>query len=77
MEEKVIDTITYIKSVSKKLPFIDRNKTYLLKTGDDNVWSIEKLPNLLQEMCNKGLIELLYDSYKIKQTKEYKLAKSS
>ena len=77
MEEKVIDTITYTKSVSKKLPFIDRNKTYLLKTGDDNVWSIEKLPNLLQEMCNKGLIELLYDSYKIKQTKEYILAKSS
>ena len=49
MEDKVIDTITYIKSVSKKKPSIDRIKTHLLK--------IENLPNLLQDMCDKGLIE--------------------
>ena len=48
MEDKVIDTITYIKSVSKKKPSIDRIKTQLLKIGHENVWSIENLPNLLQ-----------------------------
>ena len=31
MEDKVIQTITYIKSVSKKKPSIDRIKTHLLK----------------------------------------------
>ena len=49
MEDKAIETITYIKSVSKKKPSIDRIKTHLLK--------IENLPNLLQDMCDKGLIE--------------------
>ena len=66
MEDKVIETITYIKSVGKKKPSIDRIKT--LKICDENVWSIENLPNLLQDMCNKGIIELVDDSYKIKQT---------
>ena len=66
MEDKVIETITYIKSVSKKKPSIDRIKT--LKICDENVWSIENLPNLLQDMCNKGIIEPVDDSYKIKQT---------
>ena len=56
MEDKVIETITYIKSISKKKPSIDRIKTQLLKIGDENAWSIENLPNLLQDMCNKGLI---------------------
>ena len=66
IEDEVIETITYIKSVSKKKPSIDRIKT--LKICDENVWSIENLPNLLQDMCNKGIIELVDDSYKIKQT---------
>ena len=69
MEDKVIDTITYTKSVSKKKPSIGRIKTHLLKIGDENVWSIENLPNLLQDMCDKGLIELTDNSYKIKQNK--------
>ena len=51
MEDKAIETITYIKSVSKKKPSIDRIKTHLLK--------IENLPNLLQDMCDKGLIDRL------------------
>ena len=67
MEDKVIDTITYIKSTRKQKPSIDRIKTLLLKIDDENVWSIENLPNLLQDMCDKGLIELIDDSYKIKQ----------
>ena len=44
MEDKVIETITYIKSVSKK----NRQNQNTLKLGDEsNVWSIENLPNLL------------------------------
>ena len=58
---------TYIKSVSKKKPSIDRIKTI----------KIENLPNLLQDMCNKGLIELVVDSYKIKQTRERKLVEET
>ena len=67
MEDKVIETITYIKSVSKKKPSIDRIKTLKI-CNEMVVWSIESLPNLLQDMCNKGIIELVDDSYKIKQT---------
>ena len=59
MEDKVIETITYIKSVSKNKPSIDRIKIHLLKICDENVWSIEDLPNLLQDMCNKSLIDLI------------------
>ena len=77
MEDKVIDTITYRKSISKKKPSIDRIETHLLKIGDENVWSIENLPNLLQDMCDKGLIELIGDSYKIKKTKERKLVEET
>ena len=36
------------------------------------MWSIENLPNLLQDMCDKGFIEMVDHSYKIKQTKERK-----
>ena len=41
------------------------------------MWSIENLPNLLQDMCNNGLIELTDDSYKIKQIKEHKLVEET
>ena len=67
MEDKVIETITYIKSVSKKKPSIDKIKTLKI-CNEMVVWSIENLPNLSQDMCNKGIIELVDDSYKIKQT---------
>ena len=77
MEDKVIETITYIKSVSKKTPSIDRIKIHLLKIGDENVCSIENLPNLLQDMRGKALIELVDDSYKIKQTKERNLVEET
>ena len=33
-----------------------------LQIGDENVWSIENLPIFLQDMCDKGLIELVDDS---------------
>ena len=77
MENKVIGIIMYIKSVGKKKPSIDRIKTHLLKIGDENVWSIENLQNLLQDMCDKGLIELIDDFYKMKQTKELKLVEET
>ena len=41
------------------------------------MWSIENLPNLLQNMCDNGLIELTDDSYKIKQIKEHKLVEET
>ena len=41
------------------------------------MWSIENLPNLLQNMCDKGLIELIDDSNKINQTKERKLVEET
>ena len=77
MEDKVSDTITCIKSVRKKKPSIDRIKTHLLKIGNENVWSIDSLPNLLQDMSDKGLIELIDHSYKIKQTQERKLVEET
>ena len=73
MEDKAIDTMRCIKQVRKKKPSIDRIKKHLLKIGDENVWSIENLPNLLQDMRDKGLIELIDYSCKIKQTKDRKL----
>ena len=41
------------------------------------MWSIENLPNLLEDICNKGLIELVDDFYKIKQTRELNLAEET
>ena len=77
MEDKVIETITYIKSVSKKKPSVDRIKTQVLKISDETVQSIENLSNLLQDMCDKDFIELVDDSYKISQTKERELVEET
>ena len=77
MEDKVIETITYIKSVSKKKPSVDRIKTQVLKISDETVQSIENLSNLLQDMCDKDFIELVDDSYKIDQTKERELVEET
>ena len=41
------------------------------------MWSIENQPNLLKDMCDKGLIETVDDSYKIKQTKKRKLVEET
>ena len=77
MEDKVIETITYIKSVSKKKPSVDRIKTQVLKISDETVQSIENPSNLLQDMCDKDFIELVDDSYKINQTKERELVEET
>ena len=73
MEDKVIETMTYIKSVSKKKRSIDKIKNTLNIGDENNVWSTENLPNLLQDVRDKGLIELVDDAYKIKQTQKRKL----
>ena len=39
--------------------------------------SIENVPNLLQDMCDKGLRELIDDSCKMKQLKEHKLVEET
>ena len=46
MEEKVIETIMYIWSVTKKKPSIDRVTAHSLEISDENLSSIESLPNL-------------------------------
>ena len=73
MEDKVIETMTYIKSVSKKKRSIDKIKNTLNIGDENNVWSTENLPNLLQDVRDKNLIELADDAYKIKQTQKRKL----
>ena len=61
--------------LAKRKPSIGRIKTPLRRIIDENASSIENLSNLLQVMCDKGLIELVDDSYKVKQTKERELIK--
>ena len=61
--------------LAKRKPSIGRIKTHLRRIIDENVSSIENLSNLLQVMCDKDLIELVDDSYKVKQTKERELVK--
>ena len=78
MEDKIIETNTYIKLVSKKKPSIDRIKTYLIKnTRWKQHVANKNLPHLLKDMCHKGLIELVDDAYKIKQIQERKLVKET
>ena len=60
MIDKVFETITYIKTNTQKKPSIDRIKRHLLRAGDEsNEFSVENLENLLQDMCDKGIIELV------------------
>ena len=41
------------------------------------MWSIKNLTDVLQDMCDKGFIELVDDSYTINQTKERKLVEET
>ena len=55
MVDKVTETSTYIKTISKKKPPIDRIKTDLHRTRDENnELSVENLENSLQDMCDRG-----------------------
>ena len=67
MTNKIFQGIIHIKSVSKIKVTIDRIRAHLLRTDDDNNddSSIEKL-----ESIDQNIIELIGNTYKIKQTQE-------
>ena len=71
MTDKVIQSIRHIKSLSKKKVTIDRIRAHLLRTDDDNNddWPIEKLESMLSDLIDQNIIELIGDTYKIKQKK--------
>ena len=78
MIHKVTETITFIKTPSKKKLSIDRIKTYLLRTGGEkSELSTENQDNLSQDMCDKYIIELADGTYKIKQTQDRKLVEET
>ena len=56
MADKVIEPITYIKSVSKKKVTIDRIHAHLCKSTDvDEVWSMENLVKILDDMSPRTM----------------------
>ena len=75
MTDKIIQDIINIKSVSKKKVIIDRIRAHLLRTDDDNNhdWSIEKQESMLTDLTDQDIIELIGDTYKIKQTQGHAL----
>lgn len=75
MEDIIIESITYIKSISKKKPFIDRIKTHIFKFGDENnVWLIKKSAKYIVRHVRQKLVDY---TYKIKKTLERKLAEET
>ena len=72
MTNKIFQGIIHIKSVSKIKVTIDRIRAHLLRTDDDNNddSSIEKLESMLSDLIDQNIIELIGDTYKIKQTQE-------
>ena len=66
MANEVIKTITHIKSVSRKKGAIDKIHAHLCKSaGVDEVWSMENLEKILDDMNAKNLIEE-NGAYKVK-----------
>ena len=59
--------------MSKKKVTIDRIRTHLLRTDDDNNddWSVEKLESMLTDLIDQNIIELIGYTYKIKQTQRH------
>ena len=72
MTNKIFQGIIHIKSVSKMKVTIDKIRAHLLRTDDDNNddSSIEKLESMLSHLIDQNIIELIGDTYKIKQTQE-------
>ena len=67
MANEVIGTITHIKSVSRKKATIDRIRAHLCKSADvDEVWSMENLEKILDDMSATNLIQLENSAYKVK-----------
>ena len=76
MADKIIQSIMDINSMSKKKVMADRIRAHLLRRDDDNNddWSIEKLESMLTDLIDQSIIELIGDTYKIKQTQGHTLA---
>ena len=75
MGDQIILGIIHIKSVSKRKVTTDRIRAHLLRTDDDNKddWSIGKLESMLSDLMDQNIIELIGDTYKIKQRQEHTL----
>ena len=68
MADKVIASISHIRTVSKKKATIDKILAHLSKSQIcDKTWSTESLKGLLSDMTAKNQIELVDSGYKIKQ----------
>ena len=67
MADKIIASISYIRTVSKKNATIEKILVHLSKSDIcDKTWSTERLKVLLSDMTAKNRIELVDSSYKIK-----------
>ena len=68
MADKIIASMSYIITVSKKKATIEKILAHLSKSEIcDKTWSTESLKVLLSDMTAKNQIELVDSSYKIKQ----------
>ena len=68
MADKIIPSILYIRTVSKKKATIEKKLVHLSKSEIcDKTWSTESLKELLFDMTVKDQIELVDSDYKIKQ----------
>ena len=68
MADKIIASISYIRTVSKKKATIEKILAHLSKSEIcDKTWSTESLKELLSDMTAKDQIELVDSGYKIKQ----------
>ena len=68
MADKIIASISYIRTVSKKKATIEKTLAHLSKLEIcDKTWSTESLKELLSDMTAKDQIELVDSGYKIKQ----------
>ena len=68
MADKIIASVSYIKSVSKKKGTIEKILGHLSKSEIfDKTWSTESLIELLCDMTAEDHIELVDSGYKIRQ----------
>ena len=67
MADTVIEIITYINFASRSKATIDRIHTHLCKSANmDEIWFLENLEKILDDMSAKNLIELKNGAYKVK-----------
>ena len=73
------NSVYHSYQVSEKRESNDwQNQTHVIRTGDDNNdWSIEKLESILTDLVDQNIIELIDDTYKIKETQGYTLTEDS